>query len=351
MYRTYLYCSRDLGANEMIETLPIGRRLAFDAAQGRLWVVCRGCEKWNLVPFDTRLESIETCERFFRDTRLRYSTDNIGIARLSEGLELVRIGSAERPEFAAWRYGDQFGRRRRNTVIVASGAAIALGGIWALGYSTMGIQFGLFGGLLTQIPTVIAGRQAWGRVATHLPVGDGTRIGVTPGEALISKLKYSPDGQLELEVPMVRLSLSARWQLRRNYVSPSHTFAGERLPEALQYLMPLVNRQGGSSRTVQSAAGLVSSAPLNDLMVTGGFGNWKPGKDGKSLQLATMKVPHRLAVEMMLHEDRERAAMAGELKLLERQWREAEELAAIADTLALPESSDEDLGRLRNGAG
>jgi len=43
---------------------------------------------------------------------VRASTDNIGIARHPEGLELVRIGKPLRPEFAAWRYGDQFGRRK-----------------------------------------------------------------------------------------------------------------------------------------------------------------------------------------------------------------------------------------------
>ena len=48
----------------------------------------------------------------FSATRTRVSTDNIGLARVRDGLELVRIGSPQRPEMAAWRYGDQFGRRR-----------------------------------------------------------------------------------------------------------------------------------------------------------------------------------------------------------------------------------------------
>lgn len=48
----------------------------------------------------------ETCERLFRATRIRTSTENVGLARHTEGLELVRIGEPLRPEFAAWRYGD-----------------------------------------------------------------------------------------------------------------------------------------------------------------------------------------------------------------------------------------------------
>src|SRR5688500_8471705 len=89
MYSTCLFCNHGLGSNEAIEAFPVGRRLAFDQQRGRLWVVCRHCEKWNLTPLEERWDAIESCERRFRDTRKRVSTDNIGLARLSEGLELV----------------------------------------------------------------------------------------------------------------------------------------------------------------------------------------------------------------------------------------------------------------------
>src|SRR3954464_6409555 len=122
MYTTCLFCHSDLGSNEVIESFPIGRRLAFDAAHGRLWVVCRKCERWNLTPLEERWEAIEQCERLFSATRLKVSTDNIGLSRLREGLELVRIGSPQRPEMAAWRYGDQFGRRRVRYMTYTIGA-------------------------------------------------------------------------------------------------------------------------------------------------------------------------------------------------------------------------------------
>jgi len=92
MYSTCLFCNQSLGANEVVEAFPVGRRLAFDQKRGRLWVVCRRCEKWNLTPLEERWEAMETCERLFRDTPRRVSTDNIGLAKLSEGLELLRIG-------------------------------------------------------------------------------------------------------------------------------------------------------------------------------------------------------------------------------------------------------------------
>lgn len=52
MYSTCMFCNRPLGSNEVVETFPVGRRLAFDADKGRLWVVCPRCERWNLSPIE-----------------------------------------------------------------------------------------------------------------------------------------------------------------------------------------------------------------------------------------------------------------------------------------------------------
>src|SRR5438105_6592480 len=136
MYATCLFRTEELGSNEIIEQFPVGRRLAFDASRGRLWVVCRKCERWNLTPLEERWEAIEECERLFAGTRLRVSTDNIGLARLREGLELVRIGAPQRPEMAAWRYGDQFGRRRRKHLIYTGAGVAAAAGLLILGPAT-----------------------------------------------------------------------------------------------------------------------------------------------------------------------------------------------------------------------
>ena len=44
---------------------------------------------------------------------------------------------------------------------------------------------------------------------------------------------------------------------------------------------------------------------------------------------------------MALHEERERRALEGELWVLEQAWKEAEEIAAISDSLLLPAGTDE----------
>jgi hypothetical protein len=57
---------------------------------------------------------------------------------------------------------------------------------------------------------------------------------------------------------------------------------------------------------------------------------------GDTGALRFLPQPVRLALEMAAHEDVERRAMEGELALLEAAWREAEEVAAIADGLLVP---------------
>jgi len=131
----------------------VGRRLTFDPEKGRLWVVCRKCERWNLTPLEERWEAFEECERLFRAARMRMSTDHIGLARLSEGLVLVRVGTPLRPEFAAWRYGDQFGRRRRRAILLTGGGIAAFGAL-ALGLEGLGVGIGATSGFWHMLPNI-----------------------------------------------------------------------------------------------------------------------------------------------------------------------------------------------------
>lgn len=55
----------------------------------------------------------------------------------------------------------------------------------------------------------------------------------------------------------------------------------------------------------------------------------------------------RLAPEMAANEEAERRALEGETALLEQEWREAEELAAIADDLLLPDAVRDRIRRWR----
>lgn len=76
-------------------------------------------------------------------------------------------------------------------------------------------------------------------------------------------------------------------------------------------------------------------------------------------EMSWRKRPHRiatghpvlkLALEMAVNEETERRALEGELALLEREWRQAEELAAISDDLLFPSALRERLERLKGPA-
>jgi hypothetical protein len=326
VYHTCLYCTKDLGSNEVLETLPIGRRVAFDAAQGRLWVVCGNCEKWNLVPFDTRLETIEACECLFSGARLRFSTDNIGIARLKEGLELVRIGPAQRPEFAAWRYGDQFGRRRRRHVVQAAGVIVA-GLAVVVGGSEVARLVGVSG--LTGFQVLNSGRAIYQgrRGVVHIATVDDERGVVTAVQLNKAAIVY--DGRWwKLHVSMFRASAGGFAKGRAQTVQ----LHGPVAVDALGRILPRLNAAGGSREVVQDAVQLIQSQPQQFERPLAG-------------NLKGMDKAARLALEMAAHEDTERAALAGELKLLEREWRKAEELAAIADSLAVSDDVNDQVDK------
>ena len=61
--------------------------------------------------------------------------------------------------------------------------------------------------------------------------------------------------------------------------------------------------------------------------------------------------PAQLALEMAANEETERRAMEGELWFLERAWREAEQIASIADNLLVPDSVEAKLRKHKDARG
>jgi hypothetical protein len=352
MFTTCIHCTADLGRNEAFEVFPVGTRLAFDAARGRLWVVCRKCDRWNLSPLEERWEAVEAAEARFRDSRLRVSTDNIGLARLREGVDLIRIGAPQRPEMAAWRYGDQFGRRRRRQMLVTGtvlGSAAAILG----GMAFVGVSVGSFAGFYANggfWDGLVNGRQ--GKSIGKIALPDGRLVDVLRRHARMSTIEQA-------DIP-------GALQIRLESVAGSHILTGDAAMRAAARLMPTVNRFGGKRAEVRDAVSLLEEAgdpmrALANLQARYGarpeqlrwerkFGVWKGGERVKKVPgaLHTLPANYRLALEMALHEDSERRAMDGELADLERAWRDAETIAKIADDMFMPASMDDDMQRLRD---
>ncbi len=349
MYSTCLFCNKSLGENQTIETFPVGKRLAFDAAKGRLWVVCPQCERWNLSPLEERWEAIEQAEKLYRDTRRRVATDNIGLAKLRDGLTLVRIGEPLRPEFAAWRYGDQFGRRRRRQLLFVGGGVAALGAL-VVGGAVAGVGIGGFGWTLAQAGRVII-RGSPSSVVAKVRTQEGRLLEVRRRHLGETTLARADDGSMALNL---------------RFKNGGRTFTGREAERIASIVLPKVNRFGGDKAAVADAVKEIETtggaegylerlAKLGQPMTrvrTGKSGWWNDrGKDFYSGGLFALPGPHRLALEMALHEEAERRAVEGELVELERAWREAEEIAGIADSLLVPEDVDASMEKMRRQAG
>src|SRR5207247_627367 len=80
--------------------------------KGRLWVVCPRCSRWNLTPFDDRLERIEAVARTASLGRVAASTAQVSLIRWQR-YDFVRVGKPPRVELATWRYGERLRNRPR----------------------------------------------------------------------------------------------------------------------------------------------------------------------------------------------------------------------------------------------
>lgn len=323
MYSTCIFCNKPLGSNEVIERFPVGRRIAFDSAMGRLWVVCRSCERWNLSPLEDRLEVIDECERLYSIERKRVSTENIGLAKLNEGLELVRIGQPQRPEFAAWRYGDQFGRRRRRNVMISGAGVVAVGGIWALGWTIggAGILMMNSGGEFVKRFTHGSPNKVMARVA----------VGEAPFQNMIDIKRKHLDNLILTADSIDGYGLLFR---RGKKLKEVREIRGESARLALQKVLPAINRYGGNQKTVSSAVSLIEHLPDPHDFVKSAAKSFAPTmRMQKADAIRQLPGDVRLALEMAVHEEAERRALEGELKGLELAWREAEQIASISDSL------------------
>jgi hypothetical protein len=346
MYSTCLFCNGALGSNETVEHLPVGERLAFDTAKSRLWVVCGSCDRWNLTPFEERVEAIEECERAFRSTFVRVSTDNIGFARLRSGMELVRIGQPLRPEFAAWRYGRQLRKRRRRNgamfVAVAGGAsALVTGGAVAAGITAAMSITGPIGLVAIPAATMLMGSVPVLGVAAareydqeHRVIArfaDNRRVLTVRGKHLDSIQLRAQSGSSSLSM---LLHHDGGWK----------EFAGTEAMHAVTVILASTNRAGANDRHIASAVSQIEAVGDAEgfLAAASGRNAWRGGRitsilnQYRGVGAFRLSQTERLALEMAVHEETERRAMQGELELLESAWRDAEEIARIVDDELTP---------------
>jgi hypothetical protein len=366
VYTTCLFCHTDLGANHHLSTFPVGRRLAFDPKKGRLWVICTRCGRWNLTPLEERWEAIDDGERLFRGTRLRMSTDNIGLARFRGGFELVRVGPALLPEIASWRYGTRLARLEpeetdaRRSLFVKGARLIARATASALvGYAH---AVGFSDDAVLRMRTFRRGHGVLLRTADE------------SGHLIV--VRYRHLGAAEL----VRPEKDAPWQLKLRHDGGIATLAHSPALRVAGKMLATLNVGVASQAEVQHAIAKLDDAGdpegyftrVASLAMRTSWGRFPDAKDDAddqpkgsfseklALQLANrsfwgrggtgsdeqtplFRLPavDRLALEMAANEDIERRALMGELDALHAAWKDAEEIAAIADEMFTDEVFEE----------
>jgi hypothetical protein len=337
VYSACLFCHSDLGRNDVIGALDIGRRLAFDPLKGRLWVVCTECGRWNLTPFEERWEAVEECERLFRATRLRVATDNVGLAQPRWGFELVRIGKALLPEIAAWRYGSKL--LTRHTSVAAYAQSLGISHKTVMRLRTMPRRHEVLARIhhdntrvtvrYAHLPDAQLFRpdrdEVWRLQVRHdrgISMLEG-RAAMKAARTLLTALNDGKAPESMVRAAVAKLDEAGNTQ---NFFGRISTLA----------LSTSWGRRPALPRSSGDAPGTGEQSLAERLIVrltTRSF--WSRGGTGSEERTPLHWIPDvdRLALEMAANEDAERKALAGELEQLEEAWREAEEIAAIADHL------------------
>ncbi|PYP11087.1 MAG: hypothetical protein DMD59_03655 [Gemmatimonadetes bacterium] len=328
MFRSCAFCNAAFDGDGGPSGLGVGRRIAFDEWRGRLWVVCPRCSRWNLTPFDDRLERIEAVARSASQGRIAASTDQVALIRW-ERYDFVRVGKPPRVELATWRYGERLRNRQRErmkVVVPLTVAAIGLG------------------------------------IAANVAAGGGLGVVVWNVHRLADRFYVWLVGarKVPLIEPPICAHCGSLMQLRARHVQyarivpdrhadmavllscPNCKAEGAQLTgsEAIQVLrqgLTYLNLDKGGRRRAEDAAREVDQIGGADRLVA--------DIARRELTLRSLRAERGLALEMAVDE-------RAEVEELERQWREAEEIADIADgTLGTSTEIENELRRLKNRRG
>ena len=328
MYSTCAFCNAKLDGDGGPSGLGVGRRIAFDEWKGRLWVICGKCARWNLTPFDDRLERIESVARAASTGRIAASTPQIALIR-SAAYDLVRVGKPPRQELATWRYGERLAQRARERAKITVPLAVAAIGIGIVANVAAGGGLGVIvwnlHNFTESIYVGIVGR----RRVTLVEPPSCARCG-TVMQLRAKHLQHSR------VIPETRADLAV-------LVSCPHCheegamLTGDAAAQLLRQGLSYLNATRSGRRSAVDAARTVDQA--------GGADGLIREVARREQTLRALRPGRRLALEMAVDEQME-------LLELERQWREAEELADIADgTLSTTQEVEEKMRQLREPGG
>lgn len=328
MFKTCAFCNASLDGDGGPSGLGVGRRLAFDEWKGRLWVICSRCSRWNLTPLDDRLERIEAVARAARAGRVAAATDQVALIRWQR-YDLVRVGKPMRVELATWRYGERLRSRQRERMMVVVPLSIAAIGLGVAANVAAGGGLGVF---------------VWNmhRIADRLYVALVGNRRVTVGEPPICDRCGTLMHLRSRHVQHARVVPDAHADIAVVLSCPRCRREGAQLigPDAVQVLgqgLTYLNVSRSGRRRAEDAARVVEEIGGPDRLLR--------DLARRELTLRSLAPERRLALEIAVDE-------RAEVEELERQWREAEEIAEITDgSLSTSAQLEEELRRLKRKLG
>jgi len=158
------------------------------------------------------------------------------------------------------------------------------------------------------------------------------RLSAPDGRPVTVRRKHLP------HVALLSRERPGGWQLRVPHKPATVGYEGEAALQIAGRLLPSLNRFGGTREQVSEAVRLLDEEPDPLRYFGRAAAHVSRGSGAAYAKIASLPDAVRLALEMASHEESERRAFEGELAALEDAWRDAEEIAAIADDMFLPQS-------------
>lgn len=327
MFTTCGFCAGSLGGDGGGSGLNVGRRFAYDARRSRAWVICSKCARWNLTPFDTREASIGALEDMAGKGRVAATSEQVALIRCGS-YDVVRVGQPRRPEYATWRYGERVKARERERLkFIIPATAVAIGGMVAFNFAVgggMAYMLGQVPGMADSLYTTVMGNRKVANIEP--PVCDKC------GKPMVLRSKH---------LQHARLTHTNHADLALLLSCPSCKVYGAQIEgaeaeQALRAGLTFVNLKKGKrvKKKAEEAAGYLDrhGGPEQFIRLTTRIE--KP--------VGSLVGAEALALEMAVDEQ-------AELRELERQWQQAEEIANIADGLLLDPGIEDRLRHLKSG--
>jgi len=324
VYTTCAFCSGALGGDGGASSLGVGKRFAFDGWKSRAWVICQRCARWNLTPFDTRLDAIGALERMAARGRVAATTQQVALIRVG-AYDVVRVGQPPRIEMAGWRYGERLKARERERLkVMIPVAVVAVGATIAINV----VAGGSVGGFMWQIPNISN--------SIYIGIVGNRKVGIEPpicghcGSIMILRAKHVQHARLT-HTTHQDLALLLRCPKCEH---PGAILEGPDAEHALRSGLTYVNLKKGKriKRKAQEAAAYVESH--------GGPAELLASSARREIAVSTLRGAEGLAMEMAVDEQ-------AEVRDLEREWRRAEEIAEIADNLTIPPAIEREFKDLK----